>query len=196
MNGERTMDKAFRAIRVITVPPVFALVFLLVVYGRQPGVFASAGQCACAVLFLGALPILGYPLQKCIPYFRDKGREGQRSLAMICSATGYLLGFASAAMSQASRALVVIYLEYLLCGIAMLVFNRGFHLRASGHACGIVAPVLLLADFRLYVPAAIGALLIVPVLVSSVKTKRHSAAQLLGGCLIAAVCLAGVELLL
>lgn len=125
MNGERTMDKAFRAIRVITVPPVFALVFLLVVYGKRPGVFASAGQCACAVLFLGALPILGYPLQKCIPYFRDKGREGQRSLAMICSATGYLLGFASAAMSQASRALVVIYLEYLLCGIAMLVFNRG-----------------------------------------------------------------------
>lgn len=184
------MEKAFRVIRVITVPPVFALALLLTVYFRQPGVFASAWQLVCAILFLSALPVLGYPLQRYIPYFRDKGREGQRSLAMICSASGYLLGFVTTLMTQASHALAAIYLEYLLCGIAMLVFNRCFHLRASGHACGIVAPVLLLAAFRLYAAAFLGALLIIPVLLSSVRTGRHSAPQLLGGCLIAAVCMA------
>ena len=190
------MEKAFRVISVVTVPPIFALVFLLTVYFRQPGVFSSASQLVWAILFLSALPISGYPLQRCIPYFRAKGREGQRSLAMICSAAGYLLGLVTAIMAQASRALVAIYLEYLLCGIAMLVFNRCFRLRASGHACGIVAPVLLLAAFHLYGAAFLGALLIVPVLVSSVRTGRHTPAQLLGGCAIAAVCLALTEALL
>lgn len=184
------MKKAFRAIRVVTVPPVFALALLLTVYFRQPGAFDSVWQLIWSILFLSVLPVLGYPLQSCIPHFRDQGREGQRSLAMICSVSGYLLGFAAALLTQASRTLAVIFLEYLLCGIAMLVFNRCFHLRASGHACGIVAPVLLLAAFKRYAAAALGALLIVPVLLSSVKTGRHSAMQLLGGGLIAAACLA------
>lgn len=108
---------------------------------------------------------------------------------MIFSVCGYLLGLVTAFATQAPLALCVIYLEYLLCGIAMLIFNKGFHLRASGHACGIVAPVLLLVYFKLYLPAAIGALLILPVWVSSVKTKRHTVRQLMGGGLIAAACL-------
>lgn len=183
------MDKVFRVLRIITVPPVFAFAFLLTVYFMQPDPFMSVWQLLCGLFFLGVLPILGYPLQKYIPYFRDKGREGQRSLAMIFSASGYLLGLVTAFAAQAPLALCFIYLEYLLCGIAMLIFNKGFHLRASGHACGIVAPVLLLAYFKLYLPAAIGALLMIPVFVSSVKTKRHTLRQLIGGCLIAAVCL-------
>lgn len=180
------MDKVFRVLRIITVPPVFAFAFLLTVYFMRPDFCMSAWQLLCGLFFLGVLPILGYPLQKYIPYFRDKGREGQRSLAMIFSVSGYLLGLATAFATQAPLALCVIYLEYLLCGIAMLIFNKGFHLRASGHTCGIVAPVLLLVYFKLYLPAAIGALLILPVWVSSVKTKRHTVRQLMGGGLIAA----------
>lgn len=183
------MDKVFRILRIVTVPPVFALVFLLTVFFMQPAPFLSVGQLLCGLFFLGVLPILGYALQKYIPYFRDKGREGQRSLAMIFSASGYLLGLITAFVTKAPLALILIYLEYLLCGIAMLIFNKGFHLKASGHACGIVAPVLLLVYFKLYLPSAIGALLIIPVMVSSVKTKRHTLRQLIGGALIAAACL-------
>ena len=61
----------------------------------------------------------------------------------------------------------MIYLEYLLCGIAMLVINKAFHLKASGHACGIVGPVAMLYYFGLLIPAVIGTAIIVPVFVSA-----------------------------
>lgn len=140
-------------------------------------------------MFLCVLPILAYPLQKYIPHFKDKGREGQRSLAMIFSAVGYLLGTLVAFITGAPAELKIIYLEYLLCGIAMLVLNKAFKLKASGHACGIVGPILLMIYFKMYIPAAVGALLIVPVYVSSLKTKRHTALQLIGGSLIPLVAL-------
>lgn len=168
------MDKVFRIIRILTVPPVFALALLVTAYCCMPGVFASPGELLGFILCLSVLPVLGYPLQRFLPRFREKGREGQRSLAMLFSAAGYLLGLAAALITHASRALLVIDLEYLLCGVCMLVFNRCFRLRASGHACGVAAPVLLLV-FRLYLPAAVGAALMLPVFVSSVRTGRQAA---------------------
>lgn len=183
------MEKIFYFIRKITVPPVFAIAFLLVIYLMQPDIFTSVWQLIGGILFLGILPILGYPLQKYIPYFREKGREGQRSIAMIFSVVGYLLGTFIVFITKASSELCIVYLEYLLSGIMMLLFNKVFLLKASGHACGIVAPVLLLVYFNMFIPAVIGGFFVVPVLISSLKTKRHTMPQLLGGCMISAVCL-------
>ena len=183
------MEKIFYFIRKITVPPIFAMVFLIVIYFMQPSIFADVGQLICGMFFLGILPILGYPLQKYIPYFKERGREGQRSLAMIFSVAGYLLGTFTVFITKSSSELCLVYLEYLFSGIMMLVFNKMFHLKASGHACGIVAPVLLFAYFNMFIPAVIGGLFVVPVLISSLKTKRHTMPQLLGGCMISAVCL-------
>lgn len=183
------MEHIFYVIRKITVPPIFAMAFLLVIYFIKPSVFASVWQLICGIFFLGVLPILGYPLQKYIPYFKKKGREGQRSLAMIFSVAGYLLGTFIVLVTKASSELCIVYLEYLFSGILMLVFNKGFHLKASGHACGIVGPVLLFAYFNMLIPAVIGAVFVIPVLISSLKTKRHTMPQLLGGCMISAVCL-------
>lgn len=183
------MEKIFYVIRKITVPPIFAMAFLIVIYFMQPSIFTSVGQLICGIIFLAILPILGYPLQKYIPYFKEKGREGQRSLAMIFSVAGYLLGAFIVFITKALSELCIVYLEYLLSGILMLVFNKGFHLKASGHACGIVAPVLLFVYFNMLIPAVIGAVFVIPVLISSLKTKRHTMPQLLGGCMISAVCL-------
>lgn len=183
------MEKTFYFIRKITVPPIFAMAFLLVIYFMQPSIFTSVWQLMFGIFFLGILPILGYPLQKYIPYFKKKGREGQRSLAMIFSVAGYLLGTFTVLVTKNSSELCTVYLEYLFSGIAMLVFNKVFHLKASGHACGIVAPVLLFLYFNMFIPAVIGGLFIIPVLISSFKTKRHSIPQLLGGCMISTVCL-------
>lgn len=190
------MEKAFYFIRKVTVPPIFAMVFLFAVYFMRPSVFTSVWQLACGIFFLGILPILGYPLQKFIPYFKEKGREGQRSLAMIFSVVGYLLGTFIVLVTKASSELCTVYLEYLLSGISMLVFNKGFHLKASGHACGIVAPVLLFIYFNMLIPAVIGGLFIIPVLISSLKTKRHTMPQLLGGCMISTVCLIMISILI
>ena len=171
-------------IRIITVPPVFAAALLLIAYCTYPHYFGSVRQLLGGLAFLCVLPLLAYPLQKYIPHFRDKGRDGQRSLAMIFSAVGYLLGTMTAFLTGAPDELKILYLEYLLCGVAMLVLNKVFKLKASGHACGIVGPVLLMLYFRMFIPAVVGMFLILPVYVSSLKTKRHTAPQLLGGSLI------------
>lgn len=183
------MQKVSNFIRKITVPPVFATAFLLTLYFTYPDYFGSLWQLAAGILFLGILPVLGYPLQKFIPPFREKGREGQRTLAMLFSMLGYLLGTITALVCHAPLALHIVYFLYLSCGIFMLVFNKVFHLKASGHACGITGPVFLFLQFRMFIPAIIGLIFVIPVMISSVKTKRHTIPQLIGGSAIAAVCM-------
>lgn len=175
------MNTLSKFTRKITVPPVFAAVLLVIVYIAFPDGIGSLWHLLVAITFLSVLPLLAYPLQKYIPHYKERGREGQRSLAMIFSFTGYAMGTIVAYIASAPARLKMIYLEYLLCGIAMLVINKVFHLKASGHACGIVGPVAMLCCFGLYISAAIGAAIIIPVFVSSIRTKQHTLPQLLGG---------------
>lgn len=177
------MNTLFKTIRKITVPPVFAAILLIIVYIVYPDGI-HFGHLIGAIIFLSLLPLLAYPMQKYIPKYKDRGREGQRSLAMIFSFAGYSLGTIVSFLSEAPARLKLIYLEYLLCGIAMLLINKAFHLKASGHACGIVGPVVMLLSFGLLIPAAIGAVIVVPVFISSIRTKQHTLPQLLGGSVI------------
>lgn len=175
------MDTLSKITRKITVPPVFAALLLITVYIAFPDGIGSVWHLLGAIFFLTVLPLLAYPFQKYIPKFRDRGREGQRSLAMLFSFTGYAVGTIVAYIASAPARLKMIYLEYLLCGIAMLVINKAFHLKASGHACGIVGPVAMLCFFGLLIPAVVGTAIIVPVFLSSIKTKQHTLPQLMGG---------------
>ena len=173
------MNKFYKLIRVATVPPLMAsaLFILLGVYGILAPIDSILG-----VIFIGVLPVLSYPLQPIVPHYKNKGREGQRNLAIIFSVVGYILGCVLALIFDAPiNTVVFIYLDYLISGILIAVFNKLFHLRASGHACGIVGPVAMLLYFGLYLPAAIGAILTVFVFISSIKMKRHTFLQLLGG---------------
>lgn len=65
----------------------------------------------------------------------------------------------------------------------LLVFNKVFKLKASGHACGVIGPVLMMTYFKLYIPVAVCALFAIPVFIAGVHTKRHTMMQLLGGAL-------------
>ena len=89
----------------------------------------------------------------------------------------------------------LIALEYLISGILILVFNKVFHIRISAHGCGSAGPIFLLLYFGLYAPAAIMAVLTVIAYVSSVKMKRHTVPQLVGGSLVS-VLLLGVLILI
>ena len=183
------MRKISSLIRKLTIPPIFAALLLVAVYVAYPYYFSTIWQLVAGLFFLTVLPTLAYPLQKYIPHFKDKGRDGQRTLAMLFSFAGYLLGTITVYVISAPLQLKLIYMEYLLCGAAMLLLNKCFHLKASGHACGIVGPVILLLYFGLYIPAIIGTALIVPVYISSTRTKQHTAAQLIGGSIIPAAVL-------
>ena len=184
------MEVFFKVIRRITVPPVFAAALAIILYFTHFDYFGSVWHLLGALFFLCVLPTLAYPLQRFIPKYKDRGREGQRSLAMVFSFLGYLFGTLVALAFSAPFELKILYFEYLLCGIAMLLINKVFKLKVSGHACGIVGPVIMLAYFGLYIPAIIGALLVILVYISSLKTKEHTLMQLLGGSVIPAFVLA------
>jgi len=184
------LHKIYSMIRKITIPPVFALLLLVAVYTAYPRYFSTIWRLLGGILFLVVLPTLAYPLQKYIPRFKDRGREGQRTLAMLFSFAGYFLGTLTVFATNAPLQLKTIFIEYLLCGVIMLLFNKAFHLKASGHACGVVGPVIMLLYFELFVPAIVGVIFIVPVYIASLRTKQHTALQLLGGSVIPAVSLA------
>ncbi len=128
------MNQVSKVIRRFTVPPVFAAALLLIVYIVYPHYCGNVWHLTGGLIFLAVLPTLAYPLQKYIPHFKDRGREGQRCLAMIFSFAGYLLGTLLAFVFSAPMELKTIYLEYLLCGVGMLLLNKVFRIKASGHA--------------------------------------------------------------
>ena len=181
------MNKIAKLIRRFTVPPIFAAGLLITVYAVFPTYFGSPWHLLAGLFFLALLPTLAYPMQKHIPHFKDRGREGQRSLAMLFSFTGYLLGTVVTLLAKAPSELLALYLAYLLCGIGMLLLNKIMKIKASGHACGIVGPIILLYYFGLFIPATLGLMLVIPVFISSITTKQHTAPQLLCGSMIPAV---------
>ncbi len=174
--------KFYKIVRILTVPPIMAAL-LFIILGLNK--IVAPIDALLGVFFIGILPVLSYPLQPIIPYYKHKGREGQRNLAIIFSVLGYILGVTLALIFEAPiNTVVFIYLDYMLSGIILAAFNKFFKMKASGHACGLVGPVAMLLYFRLYIPAAIGLVLTVPVFISSIKMKRHTLLQLIGGSLI------------
>ncbi len=180
------MNKLYKIVRILTIPPILAAFLFLTLggFGIMEWVDALLG-----ILFIGILPVLSYPLQPVLPYFKHKGREGQRNLAIIFSVLGYILGCVLALCFGAPKDTVLfIYLDYLISGVLIALFNKVFKLRASGHACGLVGPVAMIlyfsitrAHYYMLIPAGVGLLLTVPVFISSIKMKRHTFPQLLGG---------------
>ncbi len=178
-----------KAIRVITVPPVMAIaafsIFLL-----SEGFYSGLWEYFAAVGFIALLPMLAYPLQGVLPPFKNCGREGQRSLAMILSCLGYILGVITALAFGAEKTTLTVFLAYLFSGSSLFVINKAFRFKASGHACGITGPAACLAYF-IGSFALVAALLVFALAMwSSVYMKRHSVSQFVVGAAIPVVWLA------
>ncbi len=174
------MKKIAYVIRVITVAPIMALVLLIVLYFNSPLTFGSTAVFLMTVFFLVVLPLLAYPLQPLVKKYKDKGREGQRTLAMIFAVAGYILGLASVIIFGAPTGVLVIYLAYMISGLLVALTNKVFHFKASGHACGIAGPFMLLVYFGQMIGyAGLGVLIIA--WIASFYMKRHTWPQLLVG---------------
>lgn len=177
-----------KAIRIISIPPVLALLSLLLIYALRSAYFGSISVLLLGILFLCVLPSAGYILQPLIPAFKDKGREGQRQLAIIFSVIGYLSANLYALIAPVPTPIRWIFLTYLLSGIAMLFFNKVLHIRASGHACGIAGPIMSIT-YAFGPLALLGILLLVVVYYASIKTKSHTLKELLIGSSLSTVAL-------
>lgn len=183
------MDKFYKFVRILTLAPLLAGFSILCIALGCPDAFSSVWQFSYTFFFLSVLPLLAYPLQKYIPHFKDKGRDGQRTLAMLFAVAGYILCLITNLFACATPAMWLICLEYFLSGALILIFNKVLHIKLSAHGCGSAGPIFLLLYFGLYVPAALMAFVTVLAYWASVKAKHHTLGQLLGGSAVSIVLL-------
>ena len=175
------MEKIYKFIRIITLAPLLAGFSVAAIALLCPGVFPTAWHFIYTLVFLTVLPLTAYPLQKYIPRFKDKGRSGQRILAMIFAVAGYIFCLIANIFASAPSGMWLITLEYLISGILILLFNKTLHIKLSAHGCGTVGPVFLLLYFGLYVPAGVMFLLAIFSYIASIKANHHTLPQLIGG---------------
>ena len=185
------INKLAKLLRVLTVAPIMALIMLVILYTKDFNAFGSTSAFVMSILFLSIFPLLAYPLQPFIKSYKDKGREGQRSLAMIFSVAGYIGGFLSTLFMHSPKKILLIYLCYLISGALIILFNKLCHLKASGHACGVSGPFTLLVLFG-HPIGYLGIIVLLMTWWSSLKIKRHTIWQLFGGTLIPIITLVGL----
>lgn len=174
-----------KTLRIITVAPLMAfLAFTAMLISG--GIFRNISEYLWTLVFICILPLTAYPLKKILPPFKSKGRSGQRTLAMIMANVGYILSIAYAMSADISERLLYVFVTYVLSGASLLIINKVFHFKASGHACGAAGPVAVLVYFFGFTPAGIlcltlGAILLAAVLWGTVKTHSHTAPQFIIG---------------
>lgn len=184
----RFKDVLAKTIRVLSVPPVMVTSLILILAFNKDGIFRSTSEVAISILLLGFVPVLAYGLQKILPGYKGQGRKGQRKLAFITSIIGYTCALIWAFAAGVNISLLFICATYFFSVVLLTVCNKGFHYRASGHACSFTGPLVLLVYFfglKVLVPCLVIAGLIVW---SSIYLKRHTLKELVGGmvsCLLA-----------
>ncbi len=169
-----------KVIRVLTVPPIMALaVFTAFIF--KDGFYNNIWEFIAAVGFIALLPITAYPLQLIIPPFKNQGREGQRNLAFIMCNLGYIFSVIYAIVFNAGKPVTVMLITYLLSGMTLLLINKLFRFKASGHSCGLLGPLAALVYFVSPWTLPAGIILFGLALWSSVYMKRHTLSQFIIG---------------
>ena len=176
-----------KIIRVLSVTPVVTIGMLLTLIVLRPEIFPNMLYLVLTIIFLSVMTLIAYPLQKVLPGWKEKGRDGQRMFALYLGTLGYLLGFIVNLIIPSTKGLDVIYGIYALSVVILFVFNKLIKIKASGHIGGLTCIMLVFVYFGLYIPACIVVLIMVPVIVSSLRMKRHTPKEFLCGALCAFV---------
>ncbi len=164
-----------KAIRIVTLPQVMVF-FLILLLGDQIPVWHDG----MAIVLLCILPLLSYLYWRITPKLRRQGRKSQRKLAIAFSVVGYVLGTVYCITSNGSQTELFMYLCYVICGALIALSSYAFHIKSSGHAAGVVGPVMILS-LRVSPWFLFGLLLMIPVGISSVRLGRHTPKELLLG---------------
>lgn len=177
-----------KMIRIVTTPPILITALILILSMSRDDIFRGMGEILMSILLLAMVPVLAYPLQRILPGWKEGGREGQRNLAFVLNLAGYMSALILGYLSGAGKNLKLIEITYFLSVVILTAFNKFIHIRASGHACGVTGPLLLLLYFTGWtalIPClAIGAAMVW----ASLELKRHTRQELAygaGTCLIA-----------
>lgn len=170
-------------VRIVSVPPVMVGILLLLLYTLREDVFASGWEFAASLGGLTVLPVLAYPVSAMIPALREKGREGQRSLAMYFSTVGYVAVFVYGLIAGVGTGLMHIYAGYLFSVVIILVGNKVFKVRISGHACSVSGPLVYSGYFLGLWGILVGIVCWIVILWASLVMKRHTFREFVFGTL-------------
>ncbi len=174
-----------KIIRVASLSPFTAAVTLTIMYAV--GIMTDYTQLIATLCCLTVLPMLSYPIHLAIPKLRAKGRDSERSLAIIFSVVGYAVITALCFALDYPAKVTAFTLTYLFSG-AILFVCRLFGARPSGHCCGVSGPIAYLIAF-VSPWYAFAALLLAPVIWSCLELKRHTLWQCVIGAAISVVAL-------
>ena len=170
-------------VRIVSVPPVMVGILLLLLYTLREDVFASGWEFAASLGGLTVLPVLAYPVSAMIPALREKGREGRRSLAMYFSTVGYVAVFVYGLIAGVGTGLMHIYAGYLFSVVIILVGNKVFKVRISGHACSVSGPLVYSGYFLGLWGILVGIVCWIVILWASLVMKRHTFREFVFGTL-------------
>ncbi len=175
--------KLAHAVRIVSVPPVMVGILLVLLYTLREDVMVTPWEMTASLLGLTILPMLAYPVAFAIPSIRKKGREGQRSLAMYFSTVGYVAVFVYGLVASVGTGLMHIYAGYLFSVVIILISNKVFKVRVSGHACSVSGPLVYSGYFLGIWGIIVGAACWGAILWASLVMKRHTFKEFLLGTL-------------
>lgn len=183
-------EKTAKIIRIITIPPIEAMVMLLILYRLKQEEFGNLGNLLMAVLFLTVIPICSYPIAS-----RKRGeqdmRNNQRNMAFIFNFLSYLAAMLIGYCVGCTRMLQWILNGYFLAVLILTIVNKVFKIRASGHACSCTFPYLILSYYFGGYVTVICLILYLAEFWASVELKRHTTKEFLGGTIVAWIIFAG-----
>lgn len=183
-------EKTAKIIRIITIPPIEALVMLLILYRLKQEEFGNLGNLLMAVLFLTVIPICSYPIAS-----RKRGkqdmRNNQRNMAFIFNFLSYLAAMLIGYCVGCTRMLQWILNGYFLAVLILTIVNKVFKIRASGHACSCTFPYLILSYYFGGYVTVICLILYLAEFWASFELKRHTIKEFLGGTIVEWIIFAG-----
>jgi len=175
--------KIAHVVRIVSIPPVMVGILLVLLYTLREDVMVTPWEMVASLLGLTVLPILAYPVSVMIPATRKKGREGQRSLAMYFSTVGYVAVFVYGLIASVGTGLMHIYAGYLFSVVIILVSNKVFKVRVSGHASSVSGPLVYSGYFLGIWGIVVGVVCWGIILWASLVMKRHTFKEFLLGTL-------------
>lgn len=176
-------DKIAHIVRIVSVPPVLATALILLLAIKRDDIITCASEAVVAFIGLAIFPVLAYPLAAIIPSLRKKGRDGQRNTAFVTCFAGYVLSCLYASLTMHASQYRLLCFTYFFSVIILLILNKIVHIRASGHACSVAGPIVLIAAYLGITWVIIGIVLYALILWASLRTHRHTLSEFVWGSL-------------
>ena len=183
--------KAAKIIRIITIPPVEALAMLLILYGTMRESFGSSWELLVAILFLAVIPACAYPIAS-KGKNRKEIRRNQRKMAFIFNFLSYLAAMLTGYGTGCPGMLQWILNGYFGSVLILTIINKGFRIKASGHACSCTLPYLFISYYLGWTAVVICVLLYAAEFWASVELKRHTVKEFVLGSAVACLVFSGV----